>query len=120
MHIRARRVFEPPDSHDGFRVLVDRTWPDGLEKDGGKIDLWIRDVAPSVELDAWFDHDRRRWPEFQFRYRHELAGRSADLDALLLAAGDGDLTLVYAARDDWHNHAVVLKALLEARLRARG
>ena len=117
VHVRMRRVFEPADRHDGRRVLVDRHWPDGLAEGAGNIDLWLPEVAPSDALAQWLAEDRTRWPEFQFRYRDELRLAPAALAPLLDVAREGDLTLLFGDTDHWHNHAVMLKALIEARMR---
>ena len=114
-----KRAYDPPAADDGVRVLVDRLWPRGLKRDEARIDHWLKDVAPSVELRRWFGHDPARWPGFQERYRGELAG-NAGLDELLALARQGRrVTLLFAARDVEHNNAVVLQALC-ARGRGRG
>ena len=107
-----KRAYEAPAKHDGERVLVDRLWPRGLAKVKAKIDLWLKDVAPSTELRQWFRHDPEKWPEFKKRYHSELENNPAwpELQGL---ARKGDLTLVYAAKDRLHNEAVVLKQLLD-------
>jgi uncharacterized protein YeaO (DUF488 family) len=109
--IRIRRVYEPPAADDGRRVLVDRLWPRGLSKDKARVDEWLKEVAPSHELRRWFGHDPARWEEFRRRYREELAGGAA-FARLQAMAREGPLTLVYAARDEAHNDAVVLAELL--------
>jgi uncharacterized protein YeaO (DUF488 family) len=112
MNILLKRAYELPATSDGTRVLVDRLWPRGLAKVKAKIDLWLKEVAPSTELRQWFGHDPEKWPEFQKRYRAELKGNPAlsELKALSL---QGDITLVYAAKDQLHNEAVVLQHILE-------
>jgi uncharacterized protein YeaO (DUF488 family) len=114
--VRIRRVYEPPQPEDGRRVLVDRIWPRGLTKAAAAIDAWQRDVAPSNDLRRWFGHDPARWEEFARRYRQELAARLELLQPLLAAAAEGPLTLVYSARDERHNQAVVLQQVLETML----
>jgi uncharacterized protein YeaO (DUF488 family) len=111
MSISLKRAYEPPAETDGTRVLVDRLWPRGVTKSKAKIDLWLKDVAPSTELRKWFGHDPERWPEFQKRYRAELKGNPA-LSELREQSRQGNITLVYAARDELHNDAVVLKQVL--------
>ena len=116
--IRLKRAYEPADTSDGERFLVDRVWPRGVSRNELHIEDWLRDVAPSTELRKWFGHDPARWAEFQRRYRRELASRRDALEPLLEAARRGDVTLVYGARDTQHNQAVVLKDVLEESLRA--
>lgn len=112
MNVKLRRAYEPPTEDDGYRVLVDRLWPRGLSKAKAKIDLWLKEIAPSTELRQWFGHDPEKWTEFKKRYRAELKNNPAwaELQAL---ARQKELTLVYATKDQLHNEAVVLKQLLE-------
>jgi len=112
-----RRAYEAPGRNDGYRVLVDRLWPRGVAKDGARIDEWPREVAPSTELRRWFGHDPARWLEFRDRYRQELMGHADLVEGLLGRARQGRVTLVYGARDEAHNQAVVLREYLEERLR---
>lgn len=114
--IRVRRVYDEPASEPTFRVLVDRLWPRGLRKSALRHDAWLKDVAPSPELRRWFAHDPRKWAEFRRRYRRELDGHPDGLEPLLDAADAGDVTLLFAARDADHNHALVLKEYLEEML----
>ena len=106
--IRAKRVYEPPDKSDGFRVLVDRLWPRGLSKDAAQVDLWMKEIAPSAELRKWFAHDRAKWPEFTRRYREELATRQELVAELLACSKKGGVTLLFAAQDEACNNAAVL------------
>jgi uncharacterized protein YeaO (DUF488 family) len=117
--VRIRRVYDPPSSDDGRRLLVDRLWPRGVSKARADLDAWVKDVAPSTELRQWFGHDPDRWDEFQRRYRRELDANPDAVQALVDAAGDGPVTLVYAARDEQHNDAVVLMQVLQERLHDR-
>ncbi len=112
MKILLKRAYEPPAAADGQRILVDRLWPRGVSKDEARVDHWIKGVGPSTALRQWFGHDPVKWDEFRTRYRHELKG-SAAFAELQARAREGTTTLVYAARDEAHNNAVVLKALLE-------
>lgn len=112
MSVQLKRAYEPPARTDGQRILVDRLWPRGLTKAEAAIDLWLKDVAPSTELRKWFNHDPEKWPEFQKRYRAELKNSEAFAE-LQTHARKGIVTLVYSAKDERHNDAVVLKALLE-------
>lgn len=110
--MRIKRVYEPPSGEDGLRVLVDRLWPRGVSKKAAAIDLWMKEAAPSDALRRWFAHDPNRWSEFRRRYEQELLQCSEPLAALKARARAGRVTLVYAARDEAHNQAVVLRAAL--------
>lgn len=117
--IRTKRVYEPADSADGFRVLADRLWPRGLAKADARIDLWARALAPSDALRRWYGHEPERWPEFQRRYHAELDARTEaeeTVRTLLEKARAGPLTLLFASRETRLNNAAALKAWLEARL----
>jgi len=113
--IKLKRVYEEPSPDDGYRVLVERLWPRGLTKDRVAVDLWLKDVAPSPELRKWFGHDPARWEEFQERYRQELRGKQGDVQLLTQKENEGTVTLVYAARDEEHNGALVLARFLQSR-----
>ena len=110
--VRLKRVYDKPARADGFRVLVDRLWPRGLTKDAARLDVWLRDVAPSTELRKWYGHEREKWPEFRRRYRAELRTHREQLEDLRLRATKETVTLLYASREADINHAVVLKELL--------
>ncbi|MCV3241050.1 DUF488 domain-containing protein [Mesorhizobium sp. ZC-5] len=111
--IRIKRVYEAPQAADGFRVLIDRVWPRGVSKDRAAVDLWMKEIGPSTELRKWFGHKPERWTEFQKRYEKELDDKQALLDELRLHAEKGALTLVYSAKDEERNQAVVIKAVLD-------
>lgn len=113
--IKVKRVYEPAADSDGCRVLVDRLWPRGLAKSEAKVDLWLKEVAPSPELRRWFAHDPGRWEEFRRRYENELRARPEPVERLLSLTREGPLTLLFAARDEAHNNAVVLKDVLSRR-----
>lgn len=113
--IRLKRIYDPPSPADGFRVLVDRLWPRGIKKEDAALDLWARDLAPSDVLRKWFHHEVSNWEEFERRYREELArqpGAVADLREQ--CAGHDVATLLFGAKDETHNQAVVLKDVLES------
>ncbi len=112
MSLRLKRAYDPPAPGDGTRVLVDRLWPRGLKKQDAAIDLWLKDVAPTPDLRKWFGHDPRRWAEFRGRYRAELETNAAAA-SLREEARSRIVTLLYAARDTEHNHAIVLRDFLE-------
>lgn len=112
MKLALKRVYDEPSPTDGTRILVDRLWPRGLTKEAAHVDLWLKDIAPGNELRKWFAHDPARWPEFRTRYREELRHNPAALAQLKQAIANGPVTLLYAAKDEHHNQAVVLKELL--------
>ncbi len=118
--VRIKRAYERPSRDDGFRVLVDRLWPRGVKREALHLDLWAKDLAPSPALRTWFGHDPARFREFVRRYHGELrAGPARALLAdLTRRAAAGTVTLVYGARDESHNGAVVLRDLGEDALRA--
>jgi uncharacterized protein YeaO (DUF488 family) len=115
--ILLKRVYEKPSRRDGLRILVDRLWPRGLTKERAAVDLWLKDVGPSTELRKWFGHDPAKWKEFQARYRKELKGKKDELRLLKQKSRDHTVTLVYGARDEEHNEALVLKQILDGRQR---
>ncbi len=117
--IRVKRVYEPPAASDGTRFLVDHLWPRGLKKEAVKVKGWIKAVSPSNELRRWFGHEPAKWKEFQRRYFAELHEKPEAWQPLLEAAHAGDITLVFSARDEAHNNAVVLKNYLEKRLKPK-
>ena len=110
--VRLKRAYDPAEPGDGYRVLVDRLWPRGVSKERARLDEWARELAPSADLRTWFGHDPERFAEFERRYRTELAAHGEKVDELRRRAREGTLTLVYAARDEEHNDAVVLAELL--------
>lgn len=115
MSVVLKRVYEPAEAEDGYRVLVERLWPRGRRREALALDEWAKALAPSTELRRWYGHLPERWPEFQRRYRAELADQGEAIAALAERARAGRLTLVYAARDTERNSAVVLReVLLEA------
>jgi uncharacterized protein YeaO (DUF488 family) len=111
--IRTRRVYDPPEPGDGTRFLVERLWPRGMKKEELPMDGWLKDAAPSDELRRWFSHDPAKWDEFRRRYSAELEGKPDVLQPLREAARQGNVTLLYSARDTEHNNAVALKEYLE-------
>ena len=113
--IRIKRAYEPPEKSDGMRILVDRMWPRGVKKEKLETVLWMKDAAPSDELRQWFNHDPEKWEEFRKRYLKELQrpGARAMLHEIREAAKKGTVTLVYSAKDEKHNQALVLKQAIE-------
>jgi uncharacterized protein YeaO (DUF488 family) len=113
MQVYLKRAYEPAGRGDGMRVLVDRLWPRGLSKQEARIDLWLKDVAPSNDLRKWFGHDPEKWQEFERRYFAELQKEREAVAQLKRLAQDKHVTLIYSARDEQHNQAVALKEFLE-------
>ena len=111
--IQLKRVYEEPSPQDGARVLVDRLWPRGLTKQRAAVELWMKDLAPSTELRKWFAHDADKWKQFQTRYRKELTEKKDLLKQLRQMSRGQTVTLLYGARDEEHNEAVVLKKILD-------
>ena len=114
-NVRLKRAYAPAAAQDGKRILVDRLWPRGIRKSAAAIDHWAKELAPSVELRKWFGHDFERWEQFRRRYVAELRQHSAELGRLRVLARQGPITLVYGARDEVHNDAVVLRDVLLGR-----
>ena len=113
--VHVKRVYESVSRNDGRRVLVDRLWPRGLKREAAKIDLWLKEVAPSAELRRWFNHDPDRWVQFRKRYRAELVKNPQTMKTLRdLIAGARPVTLLFAAKDTEHNNAFVLRDYLSA------
>jgi len=112
MHIKIKRAYLQADQEDGTRILVDRLWPRGLTKERAHVDLWLKEIAPSTELRKWFGHEPDKWAEFQKRYLAELRNNGEQLARLKQEAAKGTVTLLYGARDEEHNEAVVLQKLL--------
>ena len=113
MDIRMKRIYEPPSKKDGFRMLVDRLWPRGISKEKARIDLWLKEVAPSNELRKWSGHKEERWREFKKRYFGELKNKKELLDIIIEKSRKSGVTLLYAAKNEKHNNAVALKEYIE-------
>jgi uncharacterized protein YeaO (DUF488 family) len=113
MNLRIKRVYAEPDREDGRRILVDRLWPRGLTKEKAKVDLWLKDISPSNELRKWFGHAPDKWHEFRRRYAEELKRLPGPLSTLRSEARQNKITLLYGAKDEEHNEAVVLLELLQ-------
>ncbi len=112
MTVKIKRVYEKPDKEDGVRILVDRLWPRGLTKEKAGADLWLKDIAPSTELRKWFDHDPEKWGEFKKRYLSELQENKDAVSQLKEQIRKHPVTLLYGAKDEEHNEALVLKNYL--------
>jgi uncharacterized protein YeaO (DUF488 family) len=114
VEVRTKRIYDPAEPGDGYRLLIDHVWPRGISKARARLDEWARELAPSDELRRWFGHDPKRFAQFRSRYRRELLDQADNrLDELRARAGRGALTILYAARDREHNNAVVLAEVLK-------
>jgi len=112
--ILLKRIYEPYSKEDGYRILVDRLWPRGVSKEKAHINLWLKEIAPSTELRKWFEHDPKKWQEFEKRYKDELKDKTEILQQLKsLETKHKRVTLLYGARDTQHNEANVLKEILK-------
>ena len=114
--IKIKRIYDAEDE-EGYRVLVDRLWPRGVSKEKANLDEWMKEVAPSDELRKWFNHEPSKWKSFKKKYLDELDDKQDLVQGLLNHAQRDDLLLLYAAKDEEHNNAVVLRELLESRLK---
>lgn len=111
--IQLKRIYQSPDAQDGFRILVDRLWPRGIKKDDAKIDLWIKEIAPSDALRKWFNHEPEKWEEFKRRYGKELKEKQDLVDQLSSHLKKGKVTFLFSAKDEGHNNAVALREYLK-------
>ena len=116
MKVRIKRAYESPHQHDGYRVLVDRLWPRGVKKTDACINEWWKEIAPSTELRKWFSHDPAKWVQFKQRYSDELEANREALARFANRVEPGPITLVYGAKDEQHNQAVVLKEFIETQI----
>lgn len=114
-NVGLKRAYEQASPVDGTRILIDRLWPRGVTKEAAAIDQWVKEIAPSTALRKWFGHDPARWQEFRRRYASEVREHGDELRNLRAQARQGPITLVYSARDETHNDAVVLRDILLGR-----
>lgn len=112
MNINIKRIYEPAVKEDGFRILVDRLWPRGISKKESRVDLWLKDIAPSTKLRKWFAHEPEKWADFQKKYYKELERNKKQVELICDMALDRTVTLVYAAKDTEQNNAVALNKFL--------
>lgn len=117
--IEIKRIYDEPDKKDGFRVLMDRLWPRGLRKDQVKVDLWMKEIAPSNELRKWFGHEPEKWAEFKRRYFGELKNKKELVDLIRDKSKKGKVVLLYGAKEERFNNAVALKEYVERRGKVR-
>lgn len=112
MAIKIKRIYEPFDKSDGYRILIDRLWPRGIKKEEAHIDVWMKEVAPSTALRKWFNHDPAKWKTFREKYHNELKDSASLKELFMECSKHKTATLLYAAKDEEHNNAVVLQQLL--------
>ena len=110
--ISIKRIYDDATDKDGYRVLVDRLWPRGISKEEAKLDEWLQDIAPSTELRKWFDHQEERFPEFSKRYKAELDLKKTEIEKLKAVAEKRPITLLYSAKNEEFNQAIVLRDYL--------
>ena len=113
--IRIKRIYEPPAAGDGFRILVDRLWPRGLTKEKAKVDLWLKEIAPSNELRKWYGHDPAKWSEFKKRYLKEIEDKSELLDLIAQKIKGGTVTFLFSSQEQKLNNAAALKEFFETK-----
>lgn len=113
MKTTIKRVYEKPGKEDGLRILVDRLWPRGLTKEKAAVGLWLKEIAPTTELRKWFGHDPEKWNEFKKKYVAELKKNKEPVSLLKEKIKEGKVTIVYAAKDQEHNEALVLLNYIE-------
>ncbi len=111
--LKIKRVYDDISQQDGKRILVDGVWPRGIKKEDLEHDDWMKDIAPSTDLRKWFDHDADKWDEFRKKYKKELKDHKEDLKQLKKDSDGHNVTLLYAAKDEEHNQAVVIKEYVE-------
>lgn len=115
--IQVKRIYEEPKKSDGYRVLVDRLWPRGVKKNEAAIDLWLKEIAPSDALRKWFNHDPKKWPEFQKRYAKELAHKQELIDVIKKETKLKTVTLLFGAKETEYNNAVALRNFISLMLK---
>jgi len=107
--IKIKRIYDTPTEDDGFRILVDRLWPRGLTKEKAKVDLWLKEIAPSDQLRKWYAHDPKKWAEFRKRYFNDLDTKRELVNQIVQKMKEGDVTLLYSSKEEKINNAVALK-----------
>ena len=117
MVMRIKRAYEDPGDNDGCRILVDRLWPRGISKEKAKVDIWLKELAPSTEIRRWYGHDPEKWSEFKSRYFAELDAHPEPVNDLLEYVRKGTVTFVYSSKELRLNNAVALKEYVESLLR---
>jgi uncharacterized protein YeaO (DUF488 family) len=113
--IKIKRIYDTPTQDDGFRLLVDRLWPRGLSKEKAKVDLWLKEIAPTNELRKWYSHDPKKWVEFRKKYFKDLDTKRELVNQIVQKMKVGDVTLLYSSKEERLNNAVALKEYIEKR-----
>ncbi|MCC6290128.1 MAG: DUF488 domain-containing protein [Chitinophagaceae bacterium] len=113
--IKIKRVYEPADKNDGYRVLVDRLWPRGIKKEDAHVDLWLKAIAPSTALRKWFNHESEKWDSFRKKYCGELKGQPALKEMKQVLKEHATVTLLYGAKNENYNQAIVLAEYLRGK-----
>jgi uncharacterized protein YeaO (DUF488 family) len=113
--IKVKRIYDPPEAEDGFRILVDRLWPRGLSKEKARVDLWLKEISPSNELRKWYAHDPQKWTEFKKKYWGEIEGRKQEFATLRQKAKGGTVTFLFSSKEEKLNNAAALKEFLESK-----
>ncbi len=111
--IATKRVYDPPSPEDGFRILIDRLWPRGLTKEKARVDLWLKEIAPSDDLRKWFGHEPEKWPGFKKRYFDELKRHPELVETIIEKGRTGPVTILFGAKETRYNNAVALKEFIE-------
>ena len=111
--IKIKRIYDAPTPDDGVRILVDRLWPRGVSKEKAKVDLWLKEIAPSNELRKWYAHDPKKWAEFRKRYFDDLGTKRELVNQIVQKMKEGDVTLLYSSKEEKINNAVALKEYIE-------
>lgn len=117
--INMKRIYEPPEKTDGYRILVDRLWPRGVSKERADINYWAKDITTSAELRKTFKHTADTWDEFRIRYLNELDNNEHAVEFISFIKEKlqkENVTLLYAAKNEQINHVIVLKEWLEERI----
>lgn len=112
-NIHIKRVYDEASDTDGYRMLTDRLWPRGVSKEKAKLDEWNKEIAPSTELRKWFDHKEERFEEFVVKYKKELSNKKEELERMKKIAEKQRLCLLFGAKNEKMNQAVVLKKMLD-------
>ena len=117
--IRIKRVYEEAEEPDGRRILVDRLWARGISKEKAKVDLWVKEIAPSTELRRWYGHDPNKWTEFKRRYAAELEANPGNVEEIVAEVQAGTVTFLYSSKEERLNNAIALREYIESIIDAK-